>query len=227
MVWDKYKIAPPNSEQTGLPELEEGRADKFGPRTAIAAFVAPTIMTALGYGLSYLIYQFGDTDLYDTKRDQLAEYDLQWLLLGLIIFQVVVHYMNYYPMRFKERFMHFQGNLRSNPLIYKQATDQTGEGPAIIMSEEGDVGKYNRGNRAIHHFLENSLPFTISLPVSFVLYPFPTFVLLCVFCLGLVLYQTGLTNYGFMYHLPGFMVRMISAYMVTGLLIIAYTKMVF
>ena len=123
--------------------------------------------------------------------------------------------------------MHFQGNLRSNPFIYKQATDQTGDGSAIIMSEEGDVGKYNRGNRSIHHFLENSLPFTISLPVSFVLYPFPTFVLLCVFCLGLIMYQTALANKGFLYHLPGFMVRMISAYMVTGLLIIAYTKIVF
>ena len=123
--------------------------------------------------------------------------------------------------------MHFRGNLRSNPFVYKQATDQTGETPAIIMSEEGDVGKYNRANRSVHHFLENSIPLAISLPVSFILYPFPTFVLLCVFCLGLVMYQIGLANSGFGWHGPGFLVRMISGYMVTGLLIIAYTKMVF
>ena len=107
MVWDKYKKAPPNSEQTGLPQLEEGRADTMGSRSAIMAFVFPAVFTALGYGLSYLIYQFGDTDSYDLKRDQLAQYDLQWLLLGLIIFQLVVHYMNLYPTQFKERFMHF------------------------------------------------------------------------------------------------------------------------
>ena len=95
------------------------------------------------------------------------------------------------------------------------------------MADQGDVGSYNRGNIALHHFLENSLPFTVSLPVAFFLYPFPTFVLLCVFCIGCIAYQVGLANYGFGGHLIGFMIRMISSYMVTGLLIIAYTKMVF
>ena len=135
--------------------------------------------------------------------------------------------MNTYPMRYKERFMHFMGNLRSNPLIFKEATDKSGDAGAIIMADEGVIGSYNRGNRAIHHFLENSLPFVVSLPVAFFLYPFPTFVLLCVFCIGCIAYQVGIANYGFGGHFLGFMIRVISSYMVTGLLIIAYTKMVF
>ena len=226
MAWDKYRVAPPNNEKTGLPELEEGRADTMGYRSAIIGTIVPLINALIGYLLAYLIYYFGDSDAYDLKRIALEAFDGQWLLLGLIIFQLVVQYMNSYPTRFKERFMHFMGNLRSNPFIYQEATAPSGEATAIIMAEDGDIGAYNRGNRALHHFLENSLPLAISLPVAGFLYPFPTFVLLCVFCVGCLVYQAGYANRGFGGHLPGFMIRLISTNMVTGLLIIAYTKMV-
>ena len=71
-----------------------------------------------------------------------------------------------------------KGNLRANMFIYKLATDQGGEGSAIVLNEDGDIGSYNRGNRSVHHFLENSLPFVASLPITFFLYPIPAFSLL-------------------------------------------------
>ena len=71
MVWDKYKVPPPNSETTGLPQLEEGRADTMGFRTSIIGTIIPLAFATLGYGLSYLIYKFGDTESYDDKRDVL------------------------------------------------------------------------------------------------------------------------------------------------------------
>ena len=56
MVWDKYKVPPPNNENTGLPTLEEGRADTMGFRSAIIGTIMPLVFAAVGYGLSYLIY---------------------------------------------------------------------------------------------------------------------------------------------------------------------------
>ena len=132
-------------------------------------------------------------------------------------------------MRFKERFMGRGGNLRSNMFIYKMATDQAGEGSVVILNEDGDIGAYNRGNRSLHHFLENSLPFVASMPIVFFLYPIPAFVILCIFCVGRIAHQIGYARvgYGFTGHVPGFVLVMVATYITLGLVIVAYTKMVF
>ena len=116
------------------------------------------------------------------------------------------------------------GNLRANMFIYKFATDQAEENAAIIMHSERHVGRYNRANRSMYHYLENSLGFLFSLPLSYFLFPFPTFVLLVIFCLGRVIYQLGYTAMGFGGHLPGFFLDRISTLTVTGLILVAYTK---
>ena len=90
-----------------------------------------------------------------------------------------------YPLRFKEKFMG-GGNFRANMFIYKQATDKNDSMSAVILNTEGDIGCYNRANRSIHHFLETGLGFIASLPISFYLYPLPTFILLVAFCIGRV-----------------------------------------
>ena len=150
------------------------------------------------------------------------------MLLGLIIFTFTVGWLNMYPMRFKEKFMGggAAGNLRANMFIYKMATDVDGEGSAIVLNTEGDIGAYNRGNRSLHHFLENSLPLVASLPLSFFLFPLPTFVLVCTFCLGRIGHQIGYANAGYGGHGLGFLFATISSNMVLGLMIIAYYKMV-
>ena len=122
-----------------------------------------------------------------------------------------------------------KGNLRSNMFIYKKATDPEGEGSIIILNEDGDIGAYNRGNRSLHHFLENSLAFVASMPVIMFLYPIPAFVVLCTFCVGRIAHQIGYAvgGYGFTGHVPGFVLTMLSVYTTLGLVILAYTKMVF
>ena len=186
----------------------------------------PTVLTAIGYGVAYCIYRFGDKEKYDLRIAAAKEVDAQWMILGLILFNLTVTWLNMYPLRFKERFMGM-GNLRANSFIYKQATDTNGEGSVIVLNTEGDIGSYNRGNRSIHHFLENGLGFIASLPISFYLFPLPTFVLLCVYCLGRIGYQIGYSNSGFGGHFIGFFMDRLSSYTVLGLLILAYTKIVF
>ena len=79
-------------------------------------------------------------------------------------------------------------NLRSNPFIYKHAVYQGDGGPAVILNDEGAIGSYNRGNRSLHHFLENSLPLVIAMPITLYIFPFPSFVLIILFCLGRILH---------------------------------------
>ena len=176
--------------------------------------VLPTVSTGL------------ETRKNDLRIAAAKEVDAQWMILGLILFNLTVTWLNMYPLRFKERFMGM-GNLRANSFIYKQATDTNGEGSVIVLNTEGDIGSYNRGNRSIHHFLENGLGFIASLPISFYLFPLPTFVLLCVYCLGRIGYQIGYSNSGFGGHFIGFFMDRLSSFTVLGLLILAYTNIVF
>ena len=146
-------------------------------------------------------------------------------MLALVLFQATLIWMNMYPMRYKAGIMTGKaGNLRANMFIYKLATDTAEEGSAVVMHSEGDLGRYNRANRSIYHYLENSLGVIASLPLSFFLFPLPTFVLLCVFCLGRVVYQLGYTAKGYGGHGPGFLLDRISTLTVAGLMIVAYTK---
>ena len=92
-------------------------------------------------------------------------------MLALVIFQYTVMHMNGYPGVYKSKIMRGNdGNLRSNMFIYKLATQQGDEGSAIVMHEDGDLGQYNRANRSIYHFMENSLSFVAALPLSFSIY---------------------------------------------------------
>jgi hypothetical protein len=49
----------------------------------------------------------------------------------------------------------WEGNVRSNPFIYKAIGENAADN-AIIFDESGNIGKYNRANRSIHHMVENN-----------------------------------------------------------------------
>ena len=118
------------------------------------------------------------------------------------------------------------GNLRANPFIYKMATQDGDEGSVITLNVEGVIGSYNRGNRSLHHFLENSLPFVISLPIVGYIFPFATFILVSLFCIGRIAHQIGYAKGGWGGHVIGFLISRIVQSVVMGLLIVVYLKMV-
>ena len=151
-------------------------------------------------------------------------------MLACVLFSWMVIWLNMYPMRFKEAVMNGKAggaNLRANMQIYKLATDTNNEGSAVVLHTEGDLGRYNRANRSIYHFLETTLGMVISLPISFFLFPLPTFVLVCLYSLGRIIYQVGYTNGGYGGHVWGFMCDRIAVLTIQGFMILAYTKIVF
>ena len=95
-----------------------------------------------------------------------------------------------------------------------------------MLNQDGDIGKYNRANRSLHHFLETSLGFVASLPINFFLWPLPTFVLLCVYCAARMAHQSGYASGGWGSHAIGFFVDRLCSFIMIGLMIVAYLKMV-
>ena len=108
----------------------------------------------------------------------------------MIIFTLAVGWINIYPVRYKESLMggYGAGNLRANPFIYKFATQNDDQGSVVVLEVDGPIGCYNRSNRSLQHFLENSLPFLFSLPIAFYLFPFPSSVLVLIFCVGRIVH---------------------------------------
>ena len=215
--------------KTGLPVFSEEVKAQLSKRGAVALIIFRVFCIAIGCGVAYPIYRYGDQDKYDERISLAKGAGQEWSLLGLIIFMLTVDHLNRYPMKFKEQFMGGRagGNLRANQFMYKKATEADGEGSAIVLIQDGDIGRYNRGNRSLTHFIENSFPIIACLPLNFYLFPLPTFVLLCMYCLGRIFHQVGYANGGWGKHGLGFAISMFTSYFIMGLMIIAYIKMVF
>lgn len=82
------------------------------------------------------------------------------------------------------------GNVRSNPFIYTMIGDKKSDNK-IIFEAEGDIGAYNRANRSIHHMVENFGGFVAGMFMAGSVFPFPIFVLSCIFSVGRIAHQVG------------------------------------
>ena len=156
--------------------------------------------------------------------------DGQWAILGMIVFNYTVIWLNIYPWRSKEP-LKLTKNLRSNMYIFQRATEKSGEGAGIVLNQDGDAGSYNRGNRSIQHLIENVLPIFLALPALFYIYPIATFVIFSAFCLARILHQRGYATFGYgkslvTGHVPGFMLHQLTSFIVLGMLTVTYVNMV-
>jgi len=165
----------------------------------------------IGFGIGYAVYSFGATEKYDARIAGVG--DMAWLYASIPVFGRAIAFVNNYPaFMFKGG---WKGNLRSNPFIYKAIGEGASEN-AIIFDESGNVGKYNRANRSIHHMVENFGAVCAGLFASGTVFPFPTFVATCVFSIGRILHQIGYTG-GYGKHAPGFLLSLLSSVTVEGL----------
>merc|ERR1712094_59122 len=110
-----------------------------------------------------------------------------------------------YPaLAWKTQIMGAHKNLRANPFFYQVNSDL----PVVMLVEEGDVGKYNRANRSLNHFVENSLQLVLNFIFASYVFAKPSFILMILFAIGRVMHMRGYTN-GYGSHGPGFMIASI------------------
>jgi hypothetical protein len=56
------------------------------------------------------------------------------------------------------------------------------------MGSEGEEGKFNRANRALYHFVENSMGMPAAIILNSFVYPMPVFFIVFMFIVGRLLY---------------------------------------
>ena len=206
---------------TGMPEItDEEKENAQSTKSSIIGFIFPWIFIGIGTGIACGIHAWGDKAKYDSRIAIVNEWDLQWGYLSAFLFAYLVIVLNFYPMRFKGLIMRTSsGNLRSNPFIYVNAAEGSSES-RVVMATEGDEGAYNRANRSLHHFVENSIPMVLAIALNMFVFPFPTFVLTVIFFVGRVVYVMGYSNGGYGKHAPGFILTSIAVNTLYGLLLI-------
>lgn len=212
----------------GLPKITQNEADDNESKSTKMIGIMSVMAPAIGLGIAYGIYKFGNTAVYDTGLKEIVSRPGggHWAHLSAFAFSRVVSFANFYPMLMKSRVMRGKsGNLRANMYIYK-AVGKLGEGKpgSVVLNEDGDVGKYNRANRSLHHLVENMATFCVGIALASQAFPFPTFVLTLLFGLGRILHQTGYSSGGYGQHGKGFLLSTIATNAVDGLLLLTGLK---
>mmetsp|Transcript_22979 Transcript_22979/g.48860 ORF Transcript_22979/g.48860 Transcript_22979/m.48860 type:complete len:218 (+) Transcript_22979:88-741(+) len=148
------------------------------------------ILGAIGVGIALAIYSFGADSKYDAKISLLAGYDLGWAYLALVVIKLGVLVINI--------------NLGVNRKIAKvNVPDQqvysvyTGSSAPlgyVLMEKEGDLGRFNRAQRALQNLFEQLPMFIAYCAAAGFVFPFPSFVLTCYFMVMRAVSAVGYTS---------------------------------
>eukprot|EP00927_Polykrikos_kofoidii_P084966 TRINITY_DN9114_c0_g1_i1.p1 TRINITY_DN9114_c0_g1~~TRINITY_DN9114_c0_g1_i1.p1 ORF type:complete len:276 (-),score=40.38 TRINITY_DN9114_c0_g1_i1:89-802(-) len=196
---------------SGLPWLtkdDKRKAWSASMTNLIVFYIVPRIVGALIACAIYLPNQ----SLYNDRMRRLnflsgkgsgvasiASMDLGYLYIALFVFSSLTHMMNNIPTMWKSQVMPANaGNLRSNLTIFKvNVPAGSAVMPAVVMDEDGDVGKYNRANRALHHFNENSLPVGLNIVAAGLIFGLPVMIITILYAISRIWYQIAYTKGGY------------------------------
>lgn len=204
------------SENKAIPTLPN--ESNIHPVKFVAINTVPLIV---GTTVASLIFQVGSTEQYQSTIDIIATHDAGWLYLGLLIFGRTIWFLNFSTtLKYK---MGVKGNLRTNTYFYKVIGKNAPEDVLVVLEEDGVLGQFNRSNRSVHNMMEAFGGFVASLVAVGIVFPFPTFVCVCIFCLGRILHQTGLRK-GFGAHVKGFLISTFGIVIVEGMVAVVAMK---
>lgn len=156
------------------------------------AVIMPAATAAIGLGMAYGINRFGaDAGEVAKKIALVKSVDGHWIFASAFLFSKMVQVINFIPMKSKDEFMTgSSGNLRANMFFYKSLTASK-DGAIVALESEGSVGEYNRANRSIGHFIENSLGFVLTFPLVAYVFPKQTLTIMGAFCVGRIAHQVS------------------------------------
>jgi len=208
------------AEKDKMPEVDSWGSAKFFP-LLIVGVVLPRI---IGGAIAVAIFQKGNTALYNENMALLVKGEHGYLYAAAAVFGVMVSWVNQFPMLYKHKVMRLNsGNLRANMMIYKELGAKE-DAPYVGLETQGPVGCYNRANRSLFHFNENSLAFVASVVLAGIVFPFPVLALTALFSLGRIMHQVGYAGVGYGGHALGHVTSMLADMVVQMLCVLVAVK---
>jgi uncharacterized MAPEG superfamily protein len=186
------------SPTTGMPMMDEEEADEKVASSWPQVFMVSLIPRIVFGGIAYIIY-FCKKDLYEARMTRyVAVVDcVGWLFLAGGVFGLFITVSNSVPMIWKSGvFPGNAGNYRANMLVYK-VFDQARRLPYVMLETEGNIGKYNRSNRALNNLVENGMQVVVAFVLAGAVFGEAVFVLVCLYAVCRIWYQIAYTIGGY------------------------------
>jgi len=224
--------------QTGLPRIsaeEKAAGFRSGVRINI---MAQTILPAIGFGLAYLLWYISEhllnMESYDLKMKTVAESDTWYVYLSAFFLCRMMYFLNFYPLIFKGSVFGISDDkskaekaMSANMYVYKVqsvvASGFTGT-RAVLMADDGYVGRYNRANRGLHHSVEWLGIVLLEILLCGYIFPKQTLALVTLYAVGRVVHQVAHAIYGYGAQNVGFVLCLIAALTLEGLLMLTVIK---
>lgn len=208
----------------GLPEFtEEEKQNGFSTFKILLFVMAPLVIgTLVAAGLLHAMR----TSAALKAVEVVISHDVHWLYLAAVVFGRLVSFLNFYPMVYKQAVLRMKdGNLRANMIFFKHLGPSDANQSYIGMVDEGLVGRYNRANRSLNHFVENSISVAVSMVLAGVCFPKASCLLAVMFAAGRVMHQVGYSGpVGYGKHGLGFFLSTIASASLEGLLALVVLK---
>eukprot|EP00928_Gymnodinium_smaydae_P088332 TRINITY_DN72439_c0_g1_i1.p1 TRINITY_DN72439_c0_g1~~TRINITY_DN72439_c0_g1_i1.p1 ORF type:complete len:217 (-),score=40.46 TRINITY_DN72439_c0_g1_i1:111-761(-) len=153
-----------------------------------ATFIS--VFGAIGVGVAFAVYSFGAKDKYDAKISLLASYELGWLYLSLFVIKLGILGINI------NLAVHRKTAKVNVPdqQVYTVFTGSSAPMGYVLMEKEGDIGRFNRAQRALQNLFEQLPLFLVYLLAAGFVFPFPAFVLACFFMTMRIVSAVGYTT---------------------------------
>mmetsp|Transcript_96422 Transcript_96422/g.241751 ORF Transcript_96422/g.241751 Transcript_96422/m.241751 type:complete len:220 (+) Transcript_96422:59-718(+) len=148
------------------------------------------VSLAISLGIAFAVYELGPTTKYDAKITLLASYDLGWVYLGLFVVKLALLSININLGISRQK---SKVNVPDQQ-VYKVYTPEGSPSLGyVLMEKDGDLGRFNRAQRALMVHLEQSPFFLVFFLLAGFVFPFPTFVTGCFYSVMRVTSAIGYT----------------------------------
>ncbi|RHY00157.1 hypothetical protein DYB25_003530 [Aphanomyces astaci] len=212
---DKITYSP-----SGLPQVPPSESGpKYGPLLILT--VAPLVV---GVVVAHVVYTQGDKSAYDLRMLTAAlNADMLWTCLAVVVLGRVVAFANCYPLAVKGCFL-----TKDDRQLWANSFLLTEIGPncaknVVVMDSEGDVGMYNRANRALQDMVQTCGVVLAALFLASTVFAFPAFAVSLAFCWGWVVHVVSFAmNYDS--HGLGYLLATLAAATLEGMVALMALK---
>mmetsp|Transcript_6668 Transcript_6668/g.16318 ORF Transcript_6668/g.16318 Transcript_6668/m.16318 type:complete len:213 (-) Transcript_6668:134-772(-) len=164
--------------ENGLPITDQKANSKM-------MVVGLSMQFVMGQVTAWPIYLLGATSKYDGKIEHVIRNELGLVFLALWLVNMAKDLVIWNAMLNR----HAGNIMQPNMYAFKVMTGPAAPAyPYVLMEEDGNVGKANRGQRGIDNLMEYMPLYLAMFFAAGYVFPFPMFINACAFCASRIVY---------------------------------------
>lgn len=194
--------------------------DKMPSEPHVMYCTMTAVFTAIGLGIAFGTYTFGNTAAYNSKIETLRVLELGWVYLGVIVIKLCFVGVSITAASARKG---AKVNVPDQHCYKVYTPPGQPELGYVTLETEGPLGAFNRAQRSVANYWEVAPFFFLNFICGGFVFPFPAFVSAVVFGVARMLYAIGYTS-GKESRLSGFMLGNLANQVCEGFVLFAGLK---